>query len=231
MDRRLLKSLLTRRPRKRGRLRHAACLLSDDRLARASRLSRRGKRECRRARRLHRRRPSGPRLPGARGSLSLSRSRCRRESASSARLFPRTCSKARAFSPPRRVAVVISAAMSGVLPRTPISCAKAKFILTLPRSLAALVNERLQNRMTTARAPDRARAGDHDRGLDHDASCGSVMEWISLFWGSRIKPLRRQWFGAYPACSPASGASCHSSGTTLPFSIVSARRPCFSSSA
>jgi exopolyphosphatase/guanosine-5'-triphosphate,3'-diphosphate pyrophosphatase len=37
--------------------------------------------------------------------------------------------------------------MSGVLPRTPIACVKTKLILTLPRSLADLVSERLQNRL------------------------------------------------------------------------------------
>ena len=46
-----------------------------------------------------------------------------------------------------RLAVVISAAMPGILPRTPIYCTKDKLVLTLPPDLAALANERLQNRM------------------------------------------------------------------------------------
>ena len=46
-----------------------------------------------------------------------------------------------------RLAVVISAAMPGVLPRTPLYCAKGKLVLALPPDLAALENERLQNRM------------------------------------------------------------------------------------
>ena len=37
--------------------------------------------------------------------------------------------------------------MAGVLPLTPIACVKTKLILTLPRSLADLVSERLQNRL------------------------------------------------------------------------------------
>lgn len=46
-----------------------------------------------------------------------------------------------------RLAYVMSAAMSGVLPRTPITCAKGRLVLTLPPDLAALENERLQNRL------------------------------------------------------------------------------------
>ncbi len=46
-----------------------------------------------------------------------------------------------------RLAYVISAAMPGVLPRTPIACARGRLVLTLPSDLAALENERLQNRL------------------------------------------------------------------------------------
>jgi exopolyphosphatase/guanosine-5'-triphosphate,3'-diphosphate pyrophosphatase len=55
--------------------------------------------------------------------------------------------RARILAAATRAALVISGAMSGVLPRTPIACVKTKLILTLPRSLADLVSERLQNRL------------------------------------------------------------------------------------
>jgi exopolyphosphatase/guanosine-5'-triphosphate,3'-diphosphate pyrophosphatase len=46
-----------------------------------------------------------------------------------------------------RLAYVISAAMPGILPRTPIVCTRGKLVLTLPGDLAPLENERLQNRL------------------------------------------------------------------------------------
>ena len=46
-----------------------------------------------------------------------------------------------------RVAYVLSAAMPGVLPRSPLRCTKARLELSLPPDLAALANERLQNRL------------------------------------------------------------------------------------
>jgi exopolyphosphatase/guanosine-5'-triphosphate,3'-diphosphate pyrophosphatase len=55
--------------------------------------------------------------------------------------------RARILAAATRAALVISGAMSGVLPRAPIACVKTKLILTLPRSLADLVSERLQNRL------------------------------------------------------------------------------------
>jgi exopolyphosphatase / guanosine-5'-triphosphate,3'-diphosphate pyrophosphatase len=55
--------------------------------------------------------------------------------------------RARILAAATRAAVVISGAMSGVLPLTPIACVKSKLILTLPRSLADLVSDRLQNRL------------------------------------------------------------------------------------
>jgi exopolyphosphatase/guanosine-5'-triphosphate,3'-diphosphate pyrophosphatase len=54
---------------------------------------------------------------------------------------------ARILAAGTRAAFVISGAMAGVLPLTPIACVKTKLILTLPRSLADLVSERLQNRL------------------------------------------------------------------------------------
>jgi exopolyphosphatase/guanosine-5'-triphosphate,3'-diphosphate pyrophosphatase len=55
--------------------------------------------------------------------------------------------RARIIGSAMRVAYIISAAMPGILPRTPIRCAKAKVILTLPRPLADLASERLHNRL------------------------------------------------------------------------------------
>ena len=74
--------------------------------------------------------------------------------------------RARILAAATRAALVISGAMSGVLPSTPLLCVKTKLILTLPRRLADLVSERLQNRLSQLGAPDRARAGDHDRGVE-----------------------------------------------------------------
>jgi len=60
----------------------------------------------------------------------------------------RMLDKARILAAATRAAFVISGAASGVLPQTPIACVKGKLILTLPRSLADLASERLQNRLT-----------------------------------------------------------------------------------
>jgi exopolyphosphatase/guanosine-5'-triphosphate,3'-diphosphate pyrophosphatase len=59
----------------------------------------------------------------------------------------RMLESARILAAGTRAAFVISGAMAGVLPLTPIACVKTKLILTLPRSLADLVSERLQNRL------------------------------------------------------------------------------------
>ena len=59
----------------------------------------------------------------------------------------RMLERARILAAATRAAFVISGAMSGVLPLTPLACAKSKLILTLPRSLADLASERLQNRL------------------------------------------------------------------------------------
>lgn len=56
--------------------------------------------------------------------------------------------RARILAAVTRAALVISGAMSGVLPVAPIACVKTKVNLTLPRRLADLVSERLQNRLT-----------------------------------------------------------------------------------
>jgi exopolyphosphatase/guanosine-5'-triphosphate,3'-diphosphate pyrophosphatase len=55
--------------------------------------------------------------------------------------------RARIIGAAMRVAYIVSAAMPGILPRAPIRCAKAKVILTLPRSFADLASERLYNRL------------------------------------------------------------------------------------
>jgi exopolyphosphatase/guanosine-5'-triphosphate,3'-diphosphate pyrophosphatase len=46
-----------------------------------------------------------------------------------------------------RVAYIVSAAMPGILPRTPMVCQKGKVLLTLPSDLAPLISDRLQSRM------------------------------------------------------------------------------------
>jgi exopolyphosphatase / guanosine-5'-triphosphate,3'-diphosphate pyrophosphatase len=59
----------------------------------------------------------------------------------------RTIERARILAAATRAAYVISGAMSGVLPLTPLTCVKSTLILTLPRGLADLASERLQNRL------------------------------------------------------------------------------------
>ncbi len=59
----------------------------------------------------------------------------------------RMLDKARILAAAVRAAFVISGAMPGVLPTTPIHCTKSQLIVTLPQRLADLVNEKLQNRM------------------------------------------------------------------------------------
>ena len=59
----------------------------------------------------------------------------------------RQLDRARILGAAMRVAYNVSAAMPGVLPRTPMICAKGRVILTLPKALAALNGERLQSRV------------------------------------------------------------------------------------
>ncbi|HUI22080.1 MAG TPA: Ppx/GppA phosphatase family protein [Methylocella sp.] len=59
----------------------------------------------------------------------------------------RMLEKARLLAAAMRAAFVISGAVSGVLPLTPIACIKSKLVLSLPRNLADLASERVQNRL------------------------------------------------------------------------------------
>ena len=59
----------------------------------------------------------------------------------------RMLERARILAAATRAAFVISGAMSGVLPLTPLTCVKSTLILALPRGLADLASERLQNRL------------------------------------------------------------------------------------
>jgi exopolyphosphatase/guanosine-5'-triphosphate,3'-diphosphate pyrophosphatase len=59
----------------------------------------------------------------------------------------RMLDKARILGGAMRVANLVSGAMEGVLPRTPMVCVKSKLNLTLPPDLAPLSSERLQNRL------------------------------------------------------------------------------------
>jgi exopolyphosphatase/guanosine-5'-triphosphate,3'-diphosphate pyrophosphatase len=61
----------------------------------------------------------------------------------SARLLDR----ARIVGAAMRLAYIVSAAMPGVLPATPLRCASGRLILHLPARLADLANERLVNRL------------------------------------------------------------------------------------
>jgi len=60
---------------------------------------------------------------------------------------PRMLENARILAAATRVALVISGAMARVLPLTSLLCAKSGLTLSLPRSLAALASDRLQNRL------------------------------------------------------------------------------------
>jgi exopolyphosphatase/guanosine-5'-triphosphate,3'-diphosphate pyrophosphatase len=59
----------------------------------------------------------------------------------------RLLDRARILGAAMRVAYILSAGTAGVLPRTPIVCARGVVNLTLPRELADLASERLQNRL------------------------------------------------------------------------------------
>ncbi len=60
---------------------------------------------------------------------------------------PPAIERAKLIGASMRVAIQLSCAMGGVLPRTPLRCAKGKLVLTLPRDLADLNTARLQNRL------------------------------------------------------------------------------------
>jgi len=59
----------------------------------------------------------------------------------------RQLDRARILGAAMRVAYIVSAAMPGVLPRTPMVAQKGRVALTLPRDLAALNSDRLQTRL------------------------------------------------------------------------------------
>ena len=55
--------------------------------------------------------------------------------------------RARILGAAMRVAYVLSAAMPGILPRMPLAVREDQLVLGVPRDLAALVNDRVQNRL------------------------------------------------------------------------------------
>ncbi len=59
----------------------------------------------------------------------------------------RQLDRARILGAAMRVAYIVSAAMPGVLPRTPMVAQKGRIVLSLPADLAALNSERLQSRL------------------------------------------------------------------------------------
>jgi exopolyphosphatase/guanosine-5'-triphosphate,3'-diphosphate pyrophosphatase len=60
---------------------------------------------------------------------------------------PRQIERARVIGGAMRVGYILSAAMPGVLPRTPLLARGGKVIVTLPADLAALASDRLQTRL------------------------------------------------------------------------------------
>jgi exopolyphosphatase/guanosine-5'-triphosphate,3'-diphosphate pyrophosphatase len=59
----------------------------------------------------------------------------------------RLLDKARILAAAIRVGTIVSGSMGNILPRTPIACVKSKVVLTMPRDLADLASDRLQNRL------------------------------------------------------------------------------------
>jgi exopolyphosphatase/guanosine-5'-triphosphate,3'-diphosphate pyrophosphatase len=59
----------------------------------------------------------------------------------------RMIDRARILGAAMRVAYLVSAAMPGVLPRTPLACSQGRLELALPPELGALANDRLFNRL------------------------------------------------------------------------------------
>ena len=60
---------------------------------------------------------------------------------------PRLLDRARLLGAAMRVAYIVTAAMPGILPRTPMLCTKTQVVLTLPPDLADLVSDRLASRL------------------------------------------------------------------------------------
>ena len=60
---------------------------------------------------------------------------------------PRQLDRARLLGSAMRVAYIVSAAMPGVLPRTPMAVQRGRVVLTLPSDLAPLNSDRLQSRL------------------------------------------------------------------------------------
>ena len=59
----------------------------------------------------------------------------------------RALDRARILGAAMRVAYIVSAAMPGILPRTPLRCRRDMVTLTLPPALSALASDRLQARL------------------------------------------------------------------------------------
>ncbi|MCC2102120.1 MAG: exopolyphosphatase, partial [Hyphomicrobiales bacterium] len=59
----------------------------------------------------------------------------------------RLLDRARILGAAMRVAYILSAAMPGVLPKTPLRVRKKELVLELPPEFAALASERIANRM------------------------------------------------------------------------------------
>lgn len=60
---------------------------------------------------------------------------------------PRLMDRARILGAVQRVGYIVSASVPGILPRTKLRCVKGKVVLTLPRDLADLANDRLNARL------------------------------------------------------------------------------------
>ncbi|MGD0633311.1 MAG: Ppx/GppA family phosphatase [Beijerinckiaceae bacterium] len=62
-------------------------------------------------------------------------------------LSPRSLERANILAAIMRVASILAAGMPGVLPRTPMLCAKGRITVTLPKEFAGLMNDRLLSRV------------------------------------------------------------------------------------
>ena len=95
----------------------------------------------------------------------------------------RMLDRARVLGAAMRVAYILTAGQSGVLPKTPMQVKRGKLILKLPGCYGELASDRLAGRLAAAGAADWPRAD--DRG-------DNLATVLSSFRPSRLFPCRRQ---------------------------------------
>ena len=94
----------------------------------------------------------------------------------------RVLDRARVLGAALRVAYLVSASTTGVLPKTPMVVERGRVVLRFRNGLRDLAGERVFVRLAPARAPDRPRAGDGagiGRGA-HSAECDCVTSGARL---------------------------------------------------